>query len=96
MWKVIDRWKNEIILTQERWKHIVDHHWELQGRLNDVLKTIRAGKRKQELLNPQKFKYFYPFDDLPYNYTHIVVVVKLAINKFVITAYPIKRSDSHE
>ena len=26
---------------------------------------------------------------LPHNYTHIVVVVKLAVNKFVITAYPI-------
>lgn len=91
MWKVTDRWKNEIVLTAERWKHIVDHHWELKGRLDDILKTIRAGKRKQEVLNPQKFKYFYPFDDLPHNYTHIVVVVKLAINKFVITAYPIKR-----
>ena len=76
-------------MTQERWKHIVDHHWELKGRLNEVLKTIRVGKRKQEVLNPEKFKYFCPFDDLPHNYTHIVVIVKLAINNFVITSYPI-------
>jgi hypothetical protein len=48
MWKVIDKWKNEIILTAERWKHITDHHWELADRLDDVLKTIRLGKRKQE------------------------------------------------
>lgn len=91
MWKIIDRRENEIVLTQERWKHIVDHHWELKGRLTEVLKTIRVGKRKQEVLNPQKFKYIYPFDNLPHNYTHIVVVVKLAINNFVITAYPIVR-----
>ena len=82
MWKVIDRWKNEIVLTQERWEHIVDHHWELEGCLNDVLKTIRVGKRKQEILDPQKFKYSCSFDDLPHNYTHIVVIVKLALNNF--------------
>jgi len=92
MWKVIDRWGNEIILTKERWKHICDNHWELVNHLEDVLKTIRLGKRRQEILYPQKFKYIYPFDNLPHNYTHIVVVVKLAKNKFVITAYPIAKT----
>jgi len=91
MWGVIDKWKNEIILTNERWKHITNHHWEIANRLDDVLKTIRLGKRKQEKMNPEKFKYFYPFEELPHNYTHIVVVVKLAIKKFVITAYPIAK-----
>lgn len=89
MWKVIDRWGNEIILTKERWKHICDHHWELLNHLEEVLKTIRLGKRKQELLYPDKFKYIHAFDNLPHNYTHIIVVVKIARNKFVITAYPV-------
>ncbi len=91
MWKVIDKWGNEIVLTKERWKHIIDHHWELKEHLDDVLKTIRLGKRKQETVNPQKFKYIHSFDYLPHNYTHVVVIVKLATNKFVITAYPIKK-----
>lgn len=91
MWKISDRWNNEIILTEERWTHISEYHWELFGRLDDVLKTIQFGKRKQDKLIPNKFYYTYPFVDLPHNYTHINVVVKLGLNKFVVTAYPIAK-----
>lgn len=27
--------------------------------------TIKYGQRRQEPLNPRKYRYFYPFDDLP-------------------------------
>jgi len=91
MWKIVDRWQNVIILTDERWQHISDYHWELKDRLNDIIKTIRLGKRKQDRLLPQKFYYTYFFSDLPHNYTHINVVVKLEFTNFVITAYPIAK-----
>jgi len=88
MWVVKDCWGNEIVLTNERWQHITEGHWELTGRLEQVLETIRTGKRKQAAEDPSKYRYSRAFDDLPHNYTHIFVVVRLLPNKFVITAYP--------
>jgi hypothetical protein len=36
-------------------------------------------------------KYLYPVEDLPFGLTHIVVVVRIAARKFVLTAYGIER-----
>ena len=36
-WSVKDRWNNEIVLTDERWQHIVDGHWEFAARLHAYL-----------------------------------------------------------
>lgn len=30
MWDVTDKWGNRIELTDERWQHIIEHHWELR------------------------------------------------------------------
>ena len=87
-WFVQDRWGNEITLTQERWQHIAEGHWEIKNRRADVLKTIRRGTRKQYPDDPTRYRYALKFPDLPYNYTHIFVIVRLANNKFIITAYP--------
>ncbi len=87
-WTVTDRWRNDITLTNERWEHITEGHWELLGRVDDVLKTIRLGRRRQDKRDPNKFRYSRAFDNLPAGYTHIVVIVRLLPNKFVITAYP--------
>jgi hypothetical protein len=46
-WTVKDRWGNAILLTDERWQHIVDGHWELADLVAQVLDTIRLGTRKQ-------------------------------------------------
>ena len=37
MWTVIDRWNNEILLTEERWQHIIEGHWELANLLEQVM-----------------------------------------------------------
>ncbi len=87
-WSTQDRYGNEIILTDERWQHIVDGHWELTNLLDEVLETIQLGRRKQTANDPSKFQYSKRFSDLPYGYTHILVIVRLVPNKFVITAYP--------
>jgi hypothetical protein len=66
--------------------------------LDSVLLTLKAGSRKQEVLDPSKYKYRKRFEDLPEDYTHIVVVVKVGIdpvdpskeNNFVLTAYLVK------
>lgn len=67
------------------------------GLLAHVLETLRRGQRKQDALDPAKYKYSQRFSDLPLPYTHMVVVVKFgwrgsppAVNAFVLTAYLIE------
>ncbi len=91
MWDVTDKWGNHIELTDERWQHIVEHHWELRYSLDKILSTVRTGRRKQALMDPHKYTYYKDFEGLPHNYTRIVVIVKLIRNNFIITAYPIRK-----
>ena len=64
---------------------------ELEGFENDVLDTIRKGRRRQDPIDAHKYKYIYSVQDLPFGLTHIVVVVRIAARKFVLTAYGIER-----
>ena len=96
MWHVTDKWGNRIELTDERWHHILENHWELRHYLNEVLLTVRTGRRKQAPMDPYKQTYYKDFDNLPHNYTRIVVIVKLIRNNFIITAYPIRKRNSDE
>jgi hypothetical protein len=82
--QVTDRWSNRITLTDERWQHIIEWHPELEGFEDDVLDTIRKGRRRQDPIDPHKYKYLYPVEDLPFGLTHIVVVVRIAARKFVL------------
>lgn len=88
-----DRFGNEIYLTEERWLHILDRHDELIGRLDDVLDTVCYGQRRQEVLEPQKYRYRRAYDDLPHGDNHIVVIVMFlhndagASNNFIVTAW---------
>lgn len=92
-WTIRDRYGNEIYLTEERWEHIRVRHEELEGRLDDLLDTLRFGQRRQEALEPQKYRYRRAYDDLRYGFNHIVAVVvfrhsDLGItNSFVVTAW---------
>jgi hypothetical protein len=59
--------------------------------------TVRQGKRRQEPLNPRKYRYAYAFGDLPDGMTHIVVIVLFGFdinehgttipNNFIATAF---------
>lgn len=92
-WAVQDRYGNEIYLTEERWQHILEGHDELRGRLDDLLDTLRYGQRKQEALEPQKYRYYWAYNDLKYGFNHIVAIVIFRYddadmpNNFVITAW---------
>jgi hypothetical protein len=89
--QVTDRWGNRITLTDERWQHIVEWHPELEDFQEEVSDTIRKGRRKQDSMDQQKYKYIYPVKGLPFNLTHIVVIVRIAARKFVLTAYGIEK-----
>ncbi len=59
--------------------------------------TIRRGQRKQDPLNPRKYRYVKAFDDLAGDNTHIIAIVlfrfgeskagELVRNNYIVTAY---------
>jgi hypothetical protein len=59
--------------------------------------TIRVGSRRQDSINPQKYRYSKEFDNLPVHNTHVVAIVlfkfqeseigEIESNNFIVTAY---------
>jgi len=98
-WTVRDRYGNDIYITEERWKHITGRHEELIEHFDDVLDTLRKGRRKQEALDPSKYRYYRACDTLPPRFNHIIVAVVFKIqeqpngsfvaNNFVTSAWPV-------
>ncbi len=98
-WIETDRAGNEISLSEERWQHIVDpmNHPEMLDFENGLRETIRLGRRKQEMFDPQKYRYSRAFENLISKNTHIVAVVVFRLvendkgeilpNNFIVTAY---------
>ena len=98
-WTIQDRFGNTIYMTQERWEHIVAaiNHPEMAPFEEHLRETIRTGRRRQDPLNPQKYRYTKRFDDLFGDNTHLVVIVlfrfsqhgsgQMGANNYVVTAY---------
>lgn len=97
-WTVRDRYGHEIYLTQERWEHIIEpmNHPEMEDFEEALKETIQRGQRKQDSLNPQKYRYSRAFDHLPEYNTHIVAIVlfrftdaqgTIVPNNYIVTAY---------
>lgn len=98
-WVVRDRYGNDIYLTDERWDHITapTNHPEMSAYEEHLRETIQSGRRKQDPLNPQKYRYIKAFDDLAEDNTHIIAIVLFRFsegsegqpvpNNYVVTAY---------
>ena len=98
-WAVRDRYDNDIYLTYERWEHIVEpmNHPEMSAYEKHLQSTIQSGRRRQDPLNPQKYRYIKAFDDLAEDNTHIVAIVLFRFsegpagepvpNNYIVTAY---------
>jgi hypothetical protein len=98
-WSIYDRYGNNIYITEERWEHIIDpeNHPEMEECEDELKETIRSGRRSQDPLNPQKYRYSMAFDDLPFGNTHIVAIILCRFkegkngqpvsNNYVVTAY---------
>jgi hypothetical protein len=74
-WTLQDRYGNEIYLTEERWQHILESRPELEPHFSLFLETIRSGRRRQDPLIPNKYRYYHPFDVLKPDNSHLVVIV---------------------
>ncbi len=98
-WTIRDRYSNSVYLTQERWEHIIEsiNHPEMEEYEEELKETVKTGARKQDTLNPQKYRYSKEFDNLPADNTHIVAIVLFGVredeageiisNNFIVTAY---------
>lgn len=99
LWTLRDRYGNNIYLANERWEHITNplNHPEMLDYEEKLKETLRAGRRKQDPLNPQKYRYAKPFDNLAADNTHIIAIVLFRLkegesgkpepNNYVVTAY---------
>ncbi len=97
-WTVHDRNGHTIYLTEERWQHIVERHDELTHHLEDVLDTIRYGRRRQDPIDPQVYHYYRACGTLPRDFIGIEVIVVFRFatendetvpNNFVVSAWGI-------
>lgn len=96
-WIVHDRYDQPIYLTDERWEHIVAHHPEMVGCEERLKEALRSGQRKQDSLNPQKYRYSKAFEGLFGDNTHLVAIVLFRFredetgrplpNNYVVTAF---------
>ncbi len=82
-WTVQDRNGNTIYCTEERWQHILESRPELEPFFDNLLDTVRTGRRKQDPLMPNEYRYYKPFDELLPDNNHFVVIVifKTALNE---------------
>jgi hypothetical protein len=96
-WTVNDRYGNEIYLSEERWIHILEARPEMEPLLEKFLETIRTGRRKQDTLIPNEYRYYKQYDELSPENNHIVAVVifkahldeagNYLANNFVVTGW---------
>lgn len=99
LWTVRDRYGNEIYLTQERWEHITEsiNHPEMLDYEEELKTTIQQGHRKQDPLNPQKYRYSHAFNELAEYNTHIIAITLFRLktgesgkpgpNNYIVTAF---------
>jgi hypothetical protein len=96
-WTVQDRYGNTIYFTEERWQHILESRPELEPHFNKFLETLRTGRRKQDPLIPNEYRYYQHFDELLPENNHVVVIVvfktrpdeqgQYVPNNFVVTGW---------
>lgn len=96
-WTVKDRYDNAIYLTEERWLHILESRPELEPYFENFLDTLRTGRRSQDPLIPNEYRYYKRFDALLPENNHLVIVVifktgldeqgQYVSNNFVVTGW---------
>ncbi|MBM3237291.1 hypothetical protein FJZ31_13440 [Candidatus Poribacteria bacterium] len=89
IFEVIDPLGNIIVLTEERWMHIIDQHPELADNLDMVRLTLIEPNVIQELEPESELRYYRLCPEIISRGYLFVAVIK-AHNNFVATAFPIR------
>jgi hypothetical protein len=74
-WTVQDRYGHTIYFTDERWQHILESRPELEAYFDLFLDTLRTGRRQQDPLVPNEYRYYKPFDELLPENSHLILIV---------------------
>jgi hypothetical protein len=101
IWEVHDRYGHRLYMTAERWQHVLKQRPWLAEHLDDVLETLRHGRRKQDPMDSTKYKYSRQWEALFPEYNHLVAVVRFGEavdpqgrsvpNNYVVTAWAVFR-----
>ena len=96
-WTVQDRYGNAIYFTEERWQHILESRPELEPYFELFLETLRTGRRQQDRVVPNEYRYYKSFDELQPENSHLIMIVifkrqiddhgKYIANNFVVTGW---------
>jgi hypothetical protein len=96
-WTIEDRYGNIVCFTEERWQHILEARPELEPYLDKFLDTLRTGRRTQDRLIPNEYRYYKRFDKLLPENTHLVAIAvfkteidedgEFVSNNFVVTGW---------
>ncbi len=96
-WTIQDRYGNNIYFTEERWEHILESRPELEPYFDLFLEVLHTGRRKQDALIPNEYRYYKWFDNLLPGNNHLVLIVIFKIqldehgqyvpNNFVVTGW---------
>jgi hypothetical protein len=96
-WVIQDRYGNAIYFTEERWHHILESRPELEPYFDLFVETLRTGRREQDPLIPNEYRYIKHFDELLPDNSHLVMVVvfrtrldasgEYISNNFVVTGW---------
>ena len=96
-WTVQDRYGNQIYFTAERWQHILESRPELEPYFELFLDTLRTGRRQQDPLASNEYRYYKSFDELLPENSHLIMIVifkqqiddkgKYLANNFVVSGW---------
>ncbi len=79
-WTIHDRNHHAIYLTEERWAHIIESHPEIADFEAELRLTLQRGRRRQEPLNPRKYRYEEEFENLPDDFNAMVAIALFDID----------------
>ncbi|MBU4373750.1 MAG: hypothetical protein KJ714_04775 [Euryarchaeota archaeon] len=81
-----DRFKRRILLTEERWNHIIETHPELKEMLKELQGTLENPELIKRSVYSENVVLFYGHYEHIYEGKHLCVVVRLD-NESIVTAY---------
>lgn len=86
----LDSRGREVVLTVDRWQHIVDAYPELEANMEDVLRAVHTPS--QEVSGRESDEaWYYLADAGPSRWLKVVVVFDSSASGRIITAFPRRR-----
>ncbi|MEX2645347.1 MAG: hypothetical protein WD249_03700 [Gaiellaceae bacterium] len=86
MWETIDPDGRRVVLTHERWRHIVEEHEELGLEPSDILAVVAEPEHRLPGRGPQE-EWFYRGGAGPSRWVKVVVHYEQTFGR-IVTAFP--------